>query len=111
MLHVDLPTTADLKSLAEKRADACVSLYLPTHAVTKHTDVDRLEFRRLTETAIKQLRDDGVDPQRLAAIEESLNDLGDDYEFWRFQATSLAVLATPDGVMTYQLPSRLQPAV
>jgi hypothetical protein len=44
MLHIDLPTTADLKNLAEKRADACVSLYLPTHAVTQHTYIDRLEF-------------------------------------------------------------------
>jgi hypothetical protein len=57
------------------------------------------------------MRDGGIDPQRIAAVEENLGELGDDYEFWRFQATSLAVLATPDSVMTYRLPSRLQSAV
>jgi len=111
MLHVDLPTAADLKSLVEKRADGCVSLYLPTHAVTQHTDIDRLEFRRLAEAAVKQMRDGRLEPQRIAAIEESLRELGNDYEFWRFQATSLAVLATPDSLLTCRLPSRLQPGV
>jgi hypothetical protein len=111
MLHIDLPTTADLKSLIERRADACVSLYLPTHAVTQHTDIDRLEFRRLAEAAVQQLRDGGINSQRIAAIEDNLSDLSDDYEFWRFQATSLAVLATPDSLMTYRLPSRLQPTI
>ncbi len=111
MLHVDLPTADDLKNLVEKRSDACVSLYLPTHAVTQHADLDRLEFRRLAEAAIDQLRDGGADPQRVASIEENLNDLGADYEFWQFQATSLAVLATPDSLSTYRLPSRLQSSV
>jgi hypothetical protein len=100
MLHVDLATADELKELVEERADACVSIYLPTHAVTQHTDVDRLE----------QLRSHGLDKARKASLEEQLRDLGDAYEFWRFQSSSLAVLATPDRLRTFRLPSCLQPA-
>jgi hypothetical protein len=32
-------------------------------------------------------------------------------EFWRFQARTLAVFATPDATTTFRLPHRLQPAV
>lgn len=109
MLHVDLPTSDQLKRLIEERADACVSIYLPTHAHTQHTDVDRLELRRLTEEALDQLRAKGFDTRRLAAIEEQFSELGRDHEFWRFQSSSLAALATPDRLRTFRLPSRLQP--
>jgi hypothetical protein len=38
---------------------------------------------------------------------EHLDDLVDDDEFWRFQAHSLAVLATPDNVRTFRVPNAL----
>jgi hypothetical protein len=39
-----------------------------------------------------------------------LADLVEDDEFWRFQARSLAVLATPDRLRSYRLPNRLTEA-
>ena len=46
----------------------------------------------------------------MRAIEESLADLADDDEFWRFQARSLAVLATAAETLTFRLPNTLQAA-
>ncbi len=85
MIDVDLPTADTLNSLVEERTDACASIYLPTHPVTQPTDVDRLELRRLAETASGQLRVGGFDKQRPASLEASFAELGRDHDFWRFQ--------------------------
>ncbi|MBK5957839.1 hypothetical protein CCR97_06405 [Rhodoplanes elegans] len=110
MLHVDLPTKSELETLVAARSEACVSIYLPTHPVTQHMDVDRLEFRSLAERAVAQVRDRDAagDRRRAAALEDLFRALADDPVFWRYQATSLAVLATPDTLRTYRLPSRLR---
>ena len=43
MLHVDIPSLADLKVLASHRGDICVSIYLRTTPVTQETAGDRIE--------------------------------------------------------------------
>ena len=53
----------------------------------------------------------GLDKKRLAALQEHFDDLVDDEEFWRFQAHSLAVLATPDRLRTFRLAKALTPMV
>lgn len=111
MRHVDIPTTSEIKGFLEARADACVSIYLPTHVLTQMTDIDRLEFRSLSETALKQLNEVKLGRGRVAALGDRLGKLGADDAFWRVQANSLAVLATPDGITTYRLPSHLRAAV
>lgn len=55
--------------------------------------------------AVNQLKAE-TDKRRLAALQEHLHDLADD-EFWRFQAHSLAVFATPDLLRTYRLATKL----
>ncbi len=111
MLYVDIPTAAELKALASHRDDLCVSIYLPTTPVTQDTDANRIEFRNLGKEAIRQLTEAGADKRRVAAVSEQIDDLVDDDEFWRFQAHSLAVLATPGHLHTFRVPSTLSPTV
>ncbi|SHG61975.1 hypothetical protein [Bradyrhizobium erythrophlei] len=111
MLYVDIPTTADLKSLISHRDDICLSIYLRTSPVTQETAGDRIELKNLAKQGIHQLEAAGTDKRRVAALAEHLDDLIDDDEFWRFQARSLAVLATPDNVQTFRLPNALEPVV
>src|SRR5262249_2790889 len=111
MLYVDIPTAGELKSLASHRDDLCVSIYLPTTPVTPDTDRDRIELKNLTKEAMRQLTDQSADTRRVAAISEQIDDLVDDGEFWRFQAHSLAVLATPDHIHTFRVPNALSSAV
>ncbi len=111
MLYVDIPTAAELKSLASHRDDLCVSIYLPTTPLTQETDRDRLELKNLGKEAIRQLTEAGADKRRVAALSEHIDDLIDDDEFWRFQAHSLAVLTTPDHVHTFRVPSTLSSVV
>ena len=107
MLHVDLPTQADLEALIHDRGPARVSLYLPTTPLTQQAQADRIALKNLAGEALAQLADH--DKREVRALEELLFDLVDDDEFWAVQANGLAVFATPAGLRTFRLPTRLQP--
>jgi len=107
MLYVDIPTLPEFRALATMRADACVSIYLPTTPVTQETAASRIELKNLTKAALAQLETAGLDKRRRAAIAEQLADLAADDEFWKYQAHSLAVLATPETMRSFRLPNRL----
>jgi hypothetical protein len=111
MLHLDIPTVKEFQRLTEIRADACVSIYLPTTPLTQQTRGDRIELGNLMKTALAQLSEAGFDKRRAAAIQEQLEDLIDDDEFWAFQANSLAILATPEQIRTFRLANALLPQV
>lgn len=109
MLHVDIPTQAELLALALERAPASVSIYLPTTPVSGEISGDRTVLKNLAKEALGQLVEAGHDKRDVSAIEESLEDLVDDGNFWRFQANSLAVFATLTSVKTFRLPNSLSP--
>ncbi len=107
MLHVDVPSTADLVSLAEARAPASVSIYLPTTPVSGEISGDRTVLRNLGREAAAQLEAAGHPKRDIAAIEAHLEDLADDDAYWRYQAHSLAVFVTPTFVRTFRVPNAL----
>ncbi len=107
MLHVDIPSRSEFSTLASARADGCVSLYLKTTPLTQEVNASRIEMGNLLREAQKQLEEAGFDKRRLASLLEQFDDLLDDEEFWRFQANSLAVFATPDSIRTYRLANDL----
>lgn len=107
MLHLDIPTSAQFRRLSEARADACVSIYLPTTPLSQEADAARIELGNLLRVAVTQLEDAAFDKRRLASLREHIEDLIDDDEFWRVQANSLAILATPDQISTFRLANEL----
>lgn len=111
MLYVDIPTRPEFKALNEVRADACVSIYLKTTPRTQDSGASRIELGNLAKQAREQLEAVGFDKRRLALLMEHFDDLADDDEFWRLQANSLAVLATPDALHTFRLANALSPMV
>lgn len=111
MLHVDIPTLADLRDLGSERTDACVSIYLETTPLTQHIGAARIELGNLARNARQQLEARGFDKRRLAALVAHLDDLAEDTSFWSVQANSLAVFVTADRIRTFRLANRLQSAV
>lgn len=103
MLHVDIPTLPEIRTLHEVRADACVSIYVSTTPQTQDVKASRIAFGNLSRAALNQLEAADFDKRRRALLEAELVALGDDDSFWRLQAHSLAVLATPDSVRTFRL--------
>jgi hypothetical protein len=103
MLFVDIPTQSEMRSLIATRADACVSIYLSTTPQTQHVKASRIAFGNLTKTAIEQLDAAGFDKRRRALLQDEFDALAADDAFWRLQASSLGVLATPDRIRTLRL--------
>lgn len=106
ILHTDIPTRAEVDRLLANRNPASVSLYVATDPASTG-DAERIELRNLSTQAAEELRDAGVGRAEMAAIEEELDDLIDDAEFWRYQARSLATFLTPQQTLTFRLPNRL----
>lgn len=111
MLHVDIPTRTDIISLNGVRADACVSIYLETTPLTQDSGASRITLGNLVKKAREQLEAAGFDKRRLAALMEQIEAVEADDEFWRLQANSLAILATPDRLRTFRLANKLSSIV
>src|SRR5215470_16787073 len=111
MLHVDIPTHAQMDALVRARRSGSFSIYVPTTPVTTDVPATRIDFRNACDEALAQLRGDGFDKRELASLEGHLSDLVEDDEFWKRQAHSLAVFATPDHVSTFRLANRLSRTV
>ena len=111
MLHVDIPSRSDIEQLIKVRAPACLSLYLRTTPVTQDAQADRIALKNLARTGLDRLRAQDAEKRGIAAIEEEIDDLVDDDNFWAFQAHSLAVFATPETTLTFRLPNALEPIV
>jgi len=108
MLHIDLPTRAEIENLARHRGDPSVSIYLRTTPVTLETQADRIELKNLLRTAVEQMQAAGTAKRTVAPIEDAVRALIDDDDFWVDQARSLAVFASEERVRTFRLPNHLQ---
>ena len=111
MLHVDLPSLAELKALISTRADACLSIYVQTTPHTQHVAQSRVQFGNLVKDGLRLMEEAGIDKRRRALIETECAALGDDDEFWKYQAHSLAVLATPDNLRSFRLATAVKDMV
>ena len=111
MLHVDIPTHTQMDQLVRARRSGSVSLSVPTTPVTTDVPATRIDLRNASDEAVAQLRADGFDKRELASLEGHLRALVEDDEFWKLQALSLAVFATPEHIVTFRLANRLTRAV
>lgn len=107
MHHVDIPSMSNFNKLRQVRADACVSIYLPTTPITSEINACKIEYANQVKEALSQCQS-LTDKRRLADLENLLTSLSDDDGFWLKQARSLAVLATPDRIWTFRLANRLK---
>jgi Bacterial archaeo-eukaryotic release factor family 11 len=130
MLHIEIPTLAEFKALAQIKGETCVSLYLPTSPLGDDARLNRTAFKDIAREALLQLKEAGADKKKIAVFEERFEHLAgpehnvqdedkirklqrakpDPIEsFWHYQANGLAVLVTPDMIRTFRLPDRPKP--
>jgi hypothetical protein len=130
MLHIDIPTLAEFKALAQIKGETCVSLYLPTSPLVDNIRANRIAFRDLAREALAQLREAGADKRKIAVFEERFDHLAglehdvqdedkirklqrakpDPFDtFWHYQANGLAVLSTSGLMRTFRLPDAPKP--
>ncbi len=111
MLHVDIPSHDDLRSLLTARDDTSVSIYVATTPVSTEVEASRIEFKNLASEAVEHMRASSADSVTVQVIEEALDELAEDIAFWSMQANTLAVFLTATSVRTFRLPNRTGPAV
>src|ERR1700694_1699968 len=130
MLHIDIPTLAEFKALAQVKGEVCVSLYLPTSPLVENIRANRIAFRDIAKEALAQLREAGADKRKIAVFEERFDHLAglehdvqdqdkirklqrakpDPFEtFWHYQANGLGVLSTPGLMRMFRLPHAPKP--
>jgi hypothetical protein len=130
MLHIDIPTLAEFKALAQIKGETCVSLYLPTSPLVDNIRANRVAFRDLAREALAQLREAGADKRKIAVFEERFDhlaglehDVQDEDKirklqrakpdpsdtFWHYQANGLAVLSTSGLMRMFRLPTPPKP--
>ncbi len=105
MWNIDIPSSDELRALAELRGPAIVSIYLPTTPLTADVQADRIALKNLTAEARTGLEQAGAATKaEIDEIEVELSDLIDDDDFWEHQAKGLAVFVTADHLWTHRLP-------
>src|SRR5882757_5649143 len=130
MLHIDIPTLAEFKALAQIKGETCVSLYLSTSPLVDNIRANRIAFRDLAREALAQLREAGADKRKIAVFEERFDRLAglehdvqdaakirklerakpDPFDtFWHYQANGLAVLSTSGLMRMFRLPNPPKP--
>jgi hypothetical protein len=107
VLHTDIPTRDDVDTLAAVRQHPCVSVYLSTTPLPQDAEKSRIELKNQLTDAVGQLRDAGTEKAVIERLQEIVEDLIEDSDFWRLLSYSLAIFATPDSVRTFRLPNRL----
>ena len=105
-LHTDIPTRGQVSRLFASVHPASISIYLPTEP-TSNGQAERIALKNLVSEATDQLEDAGTPKRDIAALEAHFDDLAQDPDFWRFQARTLAIFATPESLVSHRLPNRL----
>jgi hypothetical protein len=105
-LHVDVPTRAQIDRLLTSRDPCSVSYYVSTDPRSRG-DAERIELKNLHSEAMRQLEEAATARSDIAEIDAAAAELIEDDDFWRYQARSLAIFATPGTLTTFRLPNRL----
>ncbi|QNT69739.1 hypothetical protein HQ394_10945 [Defluviicoccus vanus] len=84
-----------------------MSIYLRTTPLTQETKSNRIELKNLLKTALDEMTAAGIDKRSILPIEADVTDLIEDDDFWVTQANSLAIFATPERILTFQLGSHV----
>lgn len=107
MLHIDLPSRAEIEKLASFSGYPCISIYLRTTPLTQDAQADRIELKNLLKDAVEQLERADTPKRTIWPIEEKIEALIEDDAFWVTQAHSLAIFVTPEKIKTFRLANRL----
>lgn len=107
MLHIDLPTRAEIQALGEHRGWPSVTLVLRTTPLTQDAQADRIELKNLLRAAREEMAAAGAGMREVRAIEDAVEALIGDDAFWAGQANSLALYVTPDSLRSFRLANRL----
>lgn len=92
--------------LNEKPKAPAVTIYMPTHraATSPHMTEDQLRFKNLMNKALELLRNRDDGREMSGALQERMNMLLEDRDFWRDQTEGLLLCIRPGTFRMFHLP-------
>lgn len=112
-MSIDIPSREDLAELSKHRDDASISLYITSSSadgrppIGNDTDAARLALRSARTHTMGELESIEVSKDDREAIENALEQLESDRNFWATQARTIAVFAAPGFTRAYRLRNEL----
>lgn len=100
---MDIMTLNELRPLAERHEEPCISLYMPTHRIWSEAPQDVIRFRNLIKRAAERIDALYPDDDEARALLDPARELVDDDEFWRHQSDGLALFLSPDYFETFRV--------
>lgn len=101
---MDAFTVTDLRSLAERHGDMCVSIFMPTHRGGQETQEDRIRLKNLLKEALDGLVARGVRLSEAQKLFEPAERLVPDGLFWTHKSDGLALFISSESFRYYRLP-------
>ncbi len=106
-MHLDIPTPDDIRRLAESTTPHSVSIFLRTDVVPAGYEDTMARAHAAAREAVNMLKETS-DRRTWTAVQEHLDLLLADEEFWGHTGRSVAIFATPDWIVEYRLANELE---
>lgn len=107
MFPADIPDTEQLLALVDHRDPASVTITIESSPLPSEHERIRISLRNAIDEAERQLGEKDLPHGAARAVIEPLRGLLDDDEFWQHQSRSLVLVAAPDRLEAFRLPSVL----
>ncbi len=101
---MDVFTENDLRTLAEKHGDLCISIFMPTHRGGLETEQDRSRLKSLLKKAEEGLVAKGIRTTQAEKLLDPAYQLLPDGPFWASKSEGLALFLSPALFRYYRLP-------
>ena len=108
---IDVVTGQDVRRLAGRESEQCVSIYLPTHPAGPDAAQDRLRLKNLANRARSELAGLGLRSPEVAELVGPVERLADDADFLAHLEHGLAVFVADGDVERYRLPGPVEEVV
>jgi hypothetical protein len=100
---MDIMTLNELKPLADRHEEPCISIYMPTHRSWAEAQQDPIRFRNLLKKAEERIAELYPGDEEALDLLEHARELVDEEDFWRYQSDGLAVFLSPDFFETFRV--------
>lgn len=103
---MELIEKKELNQLINFSSDPSISIFISTHIAGKDVleENDRIKLKGKWDECKRELEKKGISKEKIKKIEQPIQKLIEDDDFWRHQSNGLALFAAEDFFKTFSLP-------
>lgn len=101
---MDIITNEKLGELLLARGEWCISLFMPTHRMSRETEQNPIRFKNLLGEAEDRLLEKGLHADEVKKMLRAPQSLFESFDFWQHQSDGLALFFSADSFHLFRLP-------